>query len=267
MTTADPGVRLRDVVDAIGPMALAVSGGVDSMTLAHVAQQRLGARAVMFHALSPAVPEEASARVRRHAEAGGWRLEVVNAGEMADPRYLENPVNRCFFCKTNLYSRIAGLTELTIASGTNVDDLGDYRPGLEAARNHRVRHPYVEAGLSKEDVRWVARDLGLDDLSELPAAPCLSSRIETGLRVTSERLAMVEEVETALRDDLGQGTIRCRVREAGVVVELGADLLSKLDAIDGQGRVEAILKSHGHAGGAAFEAYRQGSAFLRDRGS
>ena len=264
MTTGDPGTRLREVVDAIGPMALAVSGGVDSMTLAHVAQERLGTAAVMFHALSPAVPAEASARVRRHAKAGGWRLEIVNAGEMADPRYLENPVNRCFFCKTNLYGRIAGLTELTIASGTNVDDLGDFRPGLEAARNHRVRHPYVEAGLTKRDVRRVARDLGLDDLSELPAAPCLSSRIETGLRVTSERLGLVEAVETALREDLGQGTIRCRVRRAGVVVELGPDLLSRLDAA-GRGRVEAILRAEGHAGTAAFEAYRQGSAFLRER--
>lgn len=264
MTTGDPGKRLREVVDAIGPVALAVSGGVDSMTLAHVAHRRLGDGAVMFHALSPAVPSEASARVRRHAEAGGWRLEVINAGEMGDPRYLENPVNRCFFCKTNLYSRIAGLTELTIASGTNVDDLGDYRPGLEAARNHRVRHPYVEAGLTKDDVRGVARDLGLDDLSELPAAPCLSSRIETGLTVTSERLALVEAVETALRDDLGQGTIRCRVRQVGVVVELGPDLLARLEA-SGRECVQTILLDHGHDGGAAFEAYRQGSAFLRER--
>jgi pyridinium-3,5-biscarboxylic acid mononucleotide sulfurtransferase len=264
MTTDDSGAKLRDVVDAIGPFALAVSGGVDSMTLAHVAHERLGVEAVMFHALSPAVPSEASARVRRHADARGWRLEVINAGEMGDPLYLENPVNRCFFCKTNLYSRIAGLTALTIASGTNVDDLGDFRPGLEAAKNHRVRHPYVEAGLTKSDVRRVARELGLDDLSELPAAPCLSSRIETGIGVTAGRLALVEAVETALRDNLGQGTIRCRVRHAGVTVELGPDLLPRLDAA-GRGRVEAVLRAHGHEGGAAFEIYRQGSAFLRER--
>lgn len=264
MATLDPGARLREVIDGIGPMALAVSGGVDSMTLAHVAQERLGDKAVMFHALSPAVPGEASDRVRRHAEAGGWRLEVVNAGEMADPRYLENPVNRCFFCKTNLYSRIAGLTELTIASGTNVDDLGDFRPGLEAATNHRVRHPYVEAGLIKDDVRQVARALGLDDLSDLPAAPCLSSRIETGLRVTTERLGLVEAVEAALREDLGRGTIRCRVRAAGVVVELGADLLGRLGGPQ-RDRISGLLRDHGHDGAALFEHYRQGSAFLRER--
>ena len=262
MASGDPVERLRSVIGEIGPMAIALSGGVDSMTLAHVAHQCLGGDAIMFHALSPAVPSDASARVRRHAEAAGWRLEVINAGEMGDPRYLENPVNRCFFCKTNLYARIAGLTDLTIVSGTNVDDLGDYRPGLDAARDHRVRHPYVEAGLTKETVRGVARGLSLDDISELPAAPCLSSRIETGIRVTSERLALVEAVETALRDDLGLGVIRCRMREAGVVVELGEDLLTRLGAA-GRARVEMILRNHGHVGGASFEAYRQGSAFLR----
>ena len=263
MMLTDREAQLGAVIEAIGPLALALSGGVDSMTLAHMAQARLGNRAVMYHALSPAVPAEASARVRRHAEAGGWRLEVINAGEMGDPRYLDNPVNRCFFCKTNLYGRIAGLTEQTIVSGTNVDDLGDFRPGLEAARDHRVRHPYVEAGLVKDDIRGLARRLGLDDLSELPAAPCLSSRIETGLRVTTERLALVEAVETALRDALGQGVIRCRVRGSGVVVEMGADLLGKLSALERR-RIEAVLRDHDHAGDATFEAYRQGSAFLRD---
>ena len=112
MASGDPVERLRSVIGEIGPMAIALSGGVDSMTLAHVAHQCLGGDGVMFHALSPAVPSDASARVRRHAEAAGWRLEVINAGEMGDPRYLENPVNRCFFCKTNLYARIAGLTDL-----------------------------------------------------------------------------------------------------------------------------------------------------------
>jgi uncharacterized protein len=263
MTLTDRVAQLEVVIEGIGPLALALSGGVDSMTLAHVAQARLGDRAVMYHALSPAVPAEASARVLRHAEAAGWRLEVINAGEMGDPRYLENPVNRCFFCKSNLYGRIAGLTEQTIVSGTNVDDLGDFRPGLEAARENKVRHPYVEVGLVKDDIRGLARRLGLDDLSELPAAPCLSSRIETGLRVTTERLALVEAVETALCDVLGQGVIRCRVRGSGVVVELGVDLLGKIGATERR-QIEAILRDHDHAGDATFEAYRQGSAFLRD---
>lgn len=262
--TTDAKSRLEAVLDDIGPVALAVSGGVDSMTLAHVAQARFGGGATMFHALSPAVPAAATERVRRHADAAGWRLEVINAGEMADPRYLENPVNRCFFCKTNLYSRIAGLTGETIVSGTNVDDLGDFRPGLRAARDHRVRHPFVEAGLTKNHVRAVARDLRLEDLAELPAAPCLSSRIETGLRVTTERLALVEAVEVALRQSLGQGTIRCRVRNDGVVIELGEDLLSEIGA-NQRRQIDTILSTHGSGGLARYEPYRQGSAFLRDR--
>ena len=132
--------RLRD----IGPVAVAVSGGVDSMTLAFVAHRVLGAKATVFHATSPAVPPEAGARVRHHGARHGWSVEVISAGEFDDPAYLANPVNRCFFCKTNLYGAIARHTQATIASGTNLDDLGDYRPGLQAARDHGVRHPFVK---------------------------------------------------------------------------------------------------------------------------
>ncbi len=252
---------LETVIDGIGSLAIAVSGGVDSMTLAHVAQARIGERATMFHALSPAVPAAATARVRAHASRGGWRLDIINAEEMNDPRYLENPLNRCFFCKTNLYSRIAGFTAATIVSGTNLDDLGDFRPGLKAANNHRVRHPYVEAGIAKSDVRGIASDLGLDDLADLPAAPCLSSRIETGIRVTPERLALIEAIEVVLRMSLGDGTIRCRVRNSGVVVELEPAFLMRLGRAD-RDRVAEILAAHGQAGPAAFDAYRQGSAFV-----
>ena len=137
--------RLRD----IGTVAIAVSGGVDSMTLAFVAHRILGAKATMFHATSPAVPPEAGERVRRHGARHGWSVKIISAGEFDDPAYLANPVNRCFFCKTNLYGAIARHTQATIASGTNLDDLGDYRPGLQAARDHGVRHPFVEAEIPK----------------------------------------------------------------------------------------------------------------------
>ena len=256
-----PVQRLNSVLDVIGPMALAVSGGVDSMTLAHVAQTRLGGRITMYHALSPAVPAAATRRVREHAASGGWNLVVINAREMADPRYLENPVNRCFFCKTNLYARIAGLTAATIASGTNLDDLDDFRPGLDAAREQRVRHPYVESGIAKQDVRAIARMLRLDDLAELPAAPCLSSRIETGIRVTSERLALVEAVEDLLRSLLGEGTIRCRVRRSGIAVELEPTLLARIGDDERQ-RVAEIVATHGVGNEVSYLSYRRGSAFL-----
>ena len=140
---------LVSVLDGIGDVAIAVSGGVDSITLAHVAHARSVARAEMFHAVSPAVPDHATDRVREHAAAHGWSLHVVGAGEFEDPDYLKNPVNRCYFCKSNLYARLRASTDATLCSGTNTDDLGDFRPGLRAADEKTVRHPFVEAGLTR----------------------------------------------------------------------------------------------------------------------
>lgn len=270
--------ELNRVLDGLadddgGGIALAVSGGVDSMTLAVAAHARLGAeRAEVFHAVSPAVPPEATARVRAYAERQGWRLRVIDAGEFADADYLRNPVNRCFFCKTNLYGTIARHTARTIASGTNLDDLGDYRPGLEAARNHGVRHPYVEAGIDKAGVRALARALGCDDVAELPAAPCLSSRLETGIAVDAATLAFVHAVERLIADELRPETVRCRVFRDGVAVQLDPDGLARVEGPAGRAvraGVDRLCREHGRVTAAAgsrgvrFEAYRRGSAFRR----
>ena len=253
--------RIEEILGSMGRVAIAVSGGVDSMTLAHVADRAGGVEPAVYHALSPAVPAEATARVERHAARFGWTLEILNAGEMQDPDYLANPLNRCFFCKTNLYGRISGFTDRVILSGANLDDLGDYRPGLEAARNHRVRHPWVEAGIGKSVIRGLARRLGLDDVAELPASPCLSSRIETGIPVTRDRLALIAEVEGLVRAEVGDTTLRCRIRRDGVVVELEpgalADTGPRLPAL-----LRDVLDRHGVSGPARVEAYRRGSAFL-----
>ena len=263
MDSREARVRIEDVLRPTGRVAIAVSGGVDSMTLAHIAARMPCVDPVIYHALSPAVPAEATARIERHAAGFGWALEILNAGEMQDPDYLSNPVNRCFFCKTNLYGRIGGLTDRVILSGANLDDLGDYRPGLEAARNHRVRHPWIEAGIGKPAIRRLARDLGLNDVAELPASPCLSSRIETGIPVTRERLALIAEVEGAVRAEIGDTTLRCRVRRDGVVVELEPGVLAgtgeHLPAL-----LQDVLDRHGVPGPVRIEAYRRGSAFLRD---
>jgi pyridinium-3,5-biscarboxylic acid mononucleotide sulfurtransferase len=149
---ASEGVRARltAVLSAIeGPLAVAVSGGVDSVTLATFAHRATGSRAEVFHAVSPAVPEEATGRVKRLAADQGWRLRIVDAQEFADESYLANPVDRCFFCKTNLYGCIARQSDAQILSGANLDDLGEYRPGLNAAKLHSVRHPYLEAKIEK----------------------------------------------------------------------------------------------------------------------
>lgn len=263
--TADARDRLRAVMANLHGATIAVSGGVDSMTLASFAHRQLGADGVcMVHALSPAVPAAATARVRELAAREGWSLSEVDAGEFDDPRYRANPVDRCFFCKSHLYGTLGRLAEGTVLSGTNTDDLGDYRPGLKAAAEHHVRHPYVEAGLAKADVRALARDLGLADLAELPASPCLSSRVETGIRIEAAELALIDNLETWLRDTLGPRTVRCRVRADGLVIELDAATLDALTpAQHGELLAEAVSRlPPAETRLIRLEAYRQGSAFV-----
>ena len=257
--------RLRTAVLSVdGELAVAVSGGVDSLTLAafaHRERDRVG----MFHAVSPAVPGDATARVERLAAEHGWRLRVIDAGEFDDEDYRRNPVNRCFFCKTNLYGAVARHTDAQIVSGANTDDLGEYRPGLDAARERQVRHPYLEAGIDKRTVRALAMQVGLGALSELPAAPCLSSRIETGLPIRADVLRAIHATERALAADFPRGVIRCRVRRAGVVIELDPATLDALgaDARERIGReVETRFASLADPAGVSFAPYRNGSAFL-----
>lgn len=257
---------LHRSLDAAAPAAVAVSGGVDSMTLAFLAHRRLGADVSMFHAVSPAVPEAATARVKAYGEREGWALTTLDAGEFGDERYMANPANRCFFCKTNLYGTLAAQTEHRLLSGTNLDDLGDWRPGLKAAEAEGVRHPFVEAGIDKSGVRRLAAHHGLDDLAELPAAPCLSSRIETGLRIDAALLPRIDRVESLLRARLAPETVRCRMRTEGVVIELDQAAFDRLDEAGRQALMRDIAELVGerHAQRIAFEPYRRGSAFLRE---
>lgn len=257
---------LYGTLEEIEQVAVAVSGGVDSLTLACAAHRRLGTAATMFHAVSPAVPPEATERTRAHAARFGWQLEVLDAGEFADPRYLRNPVDRCFYCKSSLYGTIARHSDATIVSGTNLDDLADFRPGLEAAEAHGVRHPYVESGIGKSLVRAIAQALELGDAAELPASPCLSSRLETGIRVTADALTLVHAVERLVSRQLEPATVRCRIRATGLVVEVDAAALERMTA-GGDGGLRAQIarlgKAHGYSGATQFACYRMGSAFLR----
>ncbi|EPX77963.1 hypothetical protein Salmuc_03285 [Salipiger mucosus DSM 16094] len=221
----------------------------------------------LCHAVSPAVPAHATDRVKRFADERDLPLHLIDAEEMQDPDYTANPVNRCYFCKSNLYRRLAPLvSEGTICAGTNVDDLGDYRPGLTAADEHDVRHPFVEAGLAKADIRNLARSMGLGDVAELPAAPCLASRIETGLRVTPRDLKIIDRVEGALRDCLGPVTLRCRRRRTGLVIEIDPELFAAITKSE-LATLTSLARHHADANGGSglslsFEAYSRGSAFL-----
>ena len=254
---------LTAVLAEMHDLAIAVSGGVDSMTLAYLAGRSAPARPLVLHAASAAVPEEATARVRHYARVHGWRLEVIDAGEIEDPRYVANPHDRCFWCKTNLYATIRGRTDRPIASGANVDDLGDYRPGLRAAAEHGVRHPWIEAGIGKAEIRRIAALHGLFDLAELPASPCLSSRIETGIPVTVGALAVIDRLERELRLALAPETLRCRLRPFGIEIELDDAALARIDRPAVEGLARAVMAEHRQDGEIRLGRYRRGSAFRR----
>ncbi|ODQ92881.1 ATPase [Mycolicibacterium holsaticum] len=208
---------------------IACSGGVDSLLLADIAHEMRPHTTVVAHSMSPAVPPSATERVRQCAAELGWRLELVDSHEFDDVNYLANPKNRCYFCKSNLYRELDRLTAAagwpgpgwTVLSGANTDDLGEYRPGLTAAAKHRVRHPYVEAQMTKADIRALARHRRRA-WHDLPAAPCLASRLYTGTPVTEEVLRAVDRGENALRAATGLEVVRCRVKGDEVIVEVAA---------------------------------------------
>jgi uncharacterized protein len=258
--SADSETRLAQAITRHASLAIAVSGGVDSMSLMGFAH-RLGAISVKaIHAVSPAVPPAATQRVKARAEAEGWDLVVTGAGEFDDPRYRDNPVDRCYFCKSNLYTRIRSLTAETIASGANRDDLGDYRPGLLAASERGVVHPFIEADMVKADIRVLARRIGFDEVAELPAQPCLSSRVETGIAIDAGDLAFVDKVETALAPYLPQGIdLRCRITHGGVAIEVGA---TDFDDAALAALAERLCAAEGRRF-AGLRAYRRGAMFVR----
>jgi uncharacterized protein len=250
--------QLAEVLRGFDRVAIAVSGGVDSVTLAEFAHRLLGrTRVMMLHATSAAVPSDAASRLAQF----DWDLHVVDARELDNPAYVANPVNRCFFCKTSLYATMRANTDRALLSGTNRDDLGDFRPGLKAAAEHGVRHPFVEADMNKQAVRELARSLGLHDVAELPASPCLSSRIETGIAIAPSMLGFVQAVETLVRGRVGaQRAVRCRVRAAGIVVELDGEV-AQAELL--RPEVAELMSAHGMSRPLSFAPYSMGSAFLR----
>ncbi|HZC36063.1 MAG TPA: hypothetical protein VE242_10635 [Chthoniobacterales bacterium] len=245
------------------PVAIAVSGGIDSITLATAIQR--WAAGEMFHAVSPAVPPEATTRVKELADQQGWKLKIFDAGEFEDADYRANPANRCFHCKTNLYGSIQRQTNLLVVSGTNLDDLGEYRPGLAAAKTFGVRHPYVEVGMSKSEVRRLARFLGLGSMADLPAAPCLASRVETGIRIEPSALAAIHAAEKLMTESLGLQVVRCRLRSQAIVIELDRSALNALvpeTTAELSRKVADQFAPIGIHLPVSFAPYRAGSAFL-----
>jgi uncharacterized protein len=217
--------RLEAVLALIPDRIVACSGGIDSLVLSVLAHRSAPDTTVIAHTVTPAVPGDGTARVADYAAREGWDLRVVRSGEFDDEAYLTNPVDRCYHCKRNLYDAIGELAVVevpgaVVLSGANLDDLGEYRPGLVAAAERSVRHPFVEAEITKAEIRAIARQLDLAD-ADLAASPCLASRLYTGTRVTPTRLRAVEAGEALVRDRTGIAVVRCRVSDDSVLVEVG----------------------------------------------
>ena len=228
---ADRRDRLLEILRSLGKCAVAFSGGIDSTVVARAAVEVLGDRAVAVTADSPSVPRAELADAKRLAALIGIRHEIISTNEFDNPRYLENDGSRCFHCKDELYSQIETLLPRlgmsVMCSGANVDDAGDYRPGLTAAAQHGVRHPLQEAGLGKADVRRLALYWGLPTWDK-PASPCLSSRLAPGVAVTTERTARIEAAEMYLRN-LGLRECRVRLHESELArIEVPASEIARL---------------------------------------
>ncbi len=210
-----------------GRVAVAFSGGVDSAVVARAAHEACGGRAVAVTAVSLSLASGELEQAQEVAALIGIRHVVLKTEEFANESYLANPANRCYFCKTELYSRLESrLSELeadVICNGANLDDVGDYRPGMTAAKEHSVRSPLIEAGLTKSDVRDLAKLWSLPCWDK-PAMPCLSSRIAYGVAVTPERVRRIDAAESFLRREfnLREFRVRCEANDlARIEVALG----------------------------------------------
>src|SRR5689334_15482286 len=213
----------------MGSVIVAYSGGLDSAFVLAVAHEVLGAKAIGLTAVSASLPAREREDAVRIAQAIGARHELVESNEIHNPSYASNPSDRCFHCKSELYTitarRQAELGIAHVVNGTNLDDLGDYRPGLEAAKQAGVVSPLIDAGFTKADVRAGAAEVGLA-IWDKPAAACLSSRIPYGTSVTRERLAQIGGFEAALKA-LGFRQVRVRWHDELARIELGLEELAR----------------------------------------
>ena len=247
-----------------GRVAVAFSAGVDSTVVARAAQQACGDDAVAVTAVSPSLASGEREQAEQLAQQIGIRHVVIETDEFDNPDYLKNEPNRCYFCKTDLYTRLGHiLPQLdvdVIANGANLDDQGDHRPGMVAAGEHAVRSPLLDVGMTKQDVRDLAQHWALP-VWDKPALPCLSSRIAYGVGVTTERVRRVDEAEKYLREEFGLLEFRVR-HEANELarIEVSIDELPRLLDTSNRLAITAKLRELGFAFVTIdLEGFRSGS--------
>jgi uncharacterized protein len=255
--------RLIELLASFGSCAVAFSGGLDSTVLAKAAQLALGDRAVAVTGVSASLAVGELEACRDLAQRIGIRHEVIQTEELSNPEYLKNAPDRCYHCKTELFTRLEAIARqmsvAVVADGSNWDDHGEHRPGLQAARDQRVRSPLAECGLSKAEIRALALHWELSTWDK-PATPCLSSRIAYGESVSPERLAMIDKAERFLRER-GFQPLRVRYHKGDVArIEVAPDALARFADAEFRRAVVEHFKAAGFKYVALdLEGFRSGS--------
>ena len=247
-STADKARRLQEILASYKSVLVAFSGGVDSAYLAIAAAATLGPRALAVTADSPSYPETHRRLALSIASDFGFGHEMIRTAELERPEYRANPANRCYYCKDELYTHLSAIARergfAVVVDGNNADDRGDYRPGRQAAREHGVRSPLDEADLTKDEIRALAREAGLESWNE-PASACLSSRIPYGHEVSDEVLRQIEQAENILRE-LGFRVFRVRHHDAVARLEIARVEMARALDPDINARIVSALKALGY---------------------